>query len=253
MSRRREGEPRSRGAELQRTWVKVLLASLLLNALILTSFVTSEPDRSPASTWITAIEKVRYQVFPVEGDEALAALHADATKLSKEQCIACHGPKDESELPLHRMHLTSELLPGLVCHDCHRSISLEERGNEFVVRLVDVGFCKQCHSRFPGLEPNSPMKPADYDVDCTTCHTGKAAYKHDQPYLSHVIAPKECQGCHGGRILPWTVKHERDDWLDTHGPEALDSGEETCFRCHEFGLKFCDECHEEKQIGRAHV
>jgi hypothetical protein len=90
------------------------------------------------------------------------------------------------------------------------------------------------------------MKPEDFDVDCTTCHTGKAAYKHAQPYLSHVIAPKECKGCHGGRVLPWTAKHEGDDWLDTHGPEALEVGEDSCFQCHEFGLKFCDECHANK-------
>lgn len=231
--------------DIRRTWLKLLGASLLLNALIVASFAMSSPVESPASAWETQFEKLRYRAFPVS-DIELTTLHRDASTVSMEQCVACHGPKDESELPLHRIHLTNELLPGLVCHDCHASISLEERTNEYVVRLVDVAFCKECHSPFPGLEPNSPMKPEDFEVECTTCHSGKSAYRHDKPYLSHIIAPKECKGCHGGRILPWTARHEKDDWMQTHGPEALSVGQESCFECHEFGLKFCDECHEQK-------
>jgi len=232
--------------DVNKSWMKLIAASLLLDALILAAFLTSDPVRSPASTWITSAYKARYQVAPVEDKTSLEAMHKNASKLRREQCVACHGSKTESKLALHRIHLTSDLLPGLGCPVCHKSISLETRTNKFVVRLVDVGVCKDCHSEFPGLKPNSPMKPTDFEVDCTTCHSGKSAYKHGRPYLSHVIAPKECKGCHGGRVLPWTAKHERDDWLTQHGPEALEVGKDSCFKCHEFGLQFCDECHAKK-------
>ncbi len=160
--------------------------------------------------------------------------------------MACHGTMIERKFTLHKIHLTSELLPGLVCHDCHKSISLEKRSNTHVVRLVDVGVCKQCHSPFPGLNPKSPMKPEDFKADCTTCHSGKHAYRHEKPYLSHVIAPRECAGCHGGRVLPWTPAHEQDDWVTAHGKQALKVGTDSCMKCHEYGLQFCQDCHSKK-------
>ena len=152
----------------------------------------------------------------------------------------------DSKVLLHRIHLTSELLPGLACHDCHQSISLETRSNKLLVRWVDEGVCKKCHSAFPGLNPNSPMKPSDFEADCTTCHSGNHAFRHDQPYLSQIIAPRECKGCHGGRVLPWQPAHERDDWLQLHGSTALAVGPKSCFKCHDFGLRFCDQCHKIK-------
>jgi len=90
------------------------------------------------------------------------------------------------------------------------------------------------------------MKPADFDADCTTCHKGKRAPKHDQPYLAKDMPKSECKGCHGGRVLPWTPRHEQADWITTHGDEALRAGSDNCFQCHDFGLKFCDDCHKTK-------
>ncbi|HEY3318059.1 MAG TPA: hypothetical protein VGK50_06520 [Coriobacteriia bacterium] len=237
---------RERKKFLHKQWIKVLLASLLLNTLILAGMLTSSPTVSPASTWMTAVDTAVYKVRPVSGGQALADLHARASQLSKEQCMACHGTMIASKFTIHRLHLTSELLPGLVCHDCHKKISLEKRSNTHVVRLVDVGVCKKCHSPFPGLQPTSPMKPADFKADCTTCHSGKHAYRHDQPYLSHVIAPRECAGCHGGRVLPWTAAHEKDDWVAKHGKIALVVGKSTCMKCHELGFAFCNDCHSKK-------
>jgi hypothetical protein len=234
---------------MKATLVKMVIASIFLNALIAAAWFTSDPQESPASTWITSVQRIRYEVLaPVEETATLEAMHADARELSREECIACHGDKQDSDLSLHRIHLTSELIPGLVCSDCHREISLEPASEGFQPRLVDVSFCKQCHSPFPGLEPDSPMEPEDFDIDCTTCHTGKAAYKHQEHYLSHVIAPKECKGCHGGRVLPWPAKHEQPDWMDVHGIEALDAeeGVEECFQCHEGRLRFCEDCHDDK-------
>ena len=228
------------------TKIKLILASILLNLVILASFLTSSPQVSPASGWMTAIDTVMYKASPITGKSELQKLHFEAKKLTKERCMACHGSMIESKLVLHRIHLTSDLLPGLVCHDCHQSISLEKRSNAKVVRLVDVGFCKKCHSAFPGLKSDSPMKPEDFKADCTTCHTGKHAFKHGQPYLSQVIAPRECPGCHGGRVLPWNPAHEKDDWVQAHGLQALKVGVQSCMKCHEFGLAFCNECHSRK-------
>lgn len=235
--------------DINKSWLKLAVASVILNLIIAAAFFTSARTESPSSTWITEVHKIIYALAPIaEGSDEMVRIHENARELSREQCVACHGDKEGSELTLHRLHLTSELLPGLACNDCHQSISLEERTNEYTVRLVEVSFCKQCHSPFPGLDRNSPMEPEDFEIDCTTCHTGKAAYKHQEHYLSHVIAPAECKGCHGGRVLPWPEKHESPDWLQEHGVAALDAegGEAECFQCHEGQFRFCEECHADK-------
>ena len=237
--------------DVNKSWIKFLAATLLLNALIITAFVTSSPVHSPASTWLTYAYELKYKVRSLDasttaGMKELRALHKNAKSLPREQCIACHGNKAFSKFPLHRIHLKSELLPGLACHDCHQSVTLQSKSNRYVVRWVNVGFCKECHSKFPGLNPNSPMKPSDFEADCTTCHSGNHAFKHAKPYLSQIIAPRECKGCHGGRVLPWTALHEQDNWLDLHGQESLRVGKQSCFKCHDFGLQFCDRCHAQK-------
>jgi hypothetical protein len=181
--------------------------------------------------------------MPVRDAGELARLHLDSAHVSKSACVACHGGELDSRIVLHRIHLTSELLPGLACHDCHQRVDLSARDNVVVTRWVDVGVCKKCHSKFSGLSPGSAMRPVDYEIDCTTCHSGRNAFRHDQTYLSQVIAPAKCKGCHGGRVLPWTPLHERGDWLKAHGAEAFRVGTENCFQCHDFGLKFCDTCH----------
>ena len=223
--------------------IKLILASVLLNALILTAFFTSTPVRSAASTWATLAYKARFRLAPVTDKAELSNLHLNSARLSKSQCVACHGDEYDSPIVLHRIHLKSELLPGLACHDCHQRVDLSARSNVAMTRWVDVGFCKKCHSEFSGLTHGLSMTPADFEVDCTTCHTGSNSFRHEPPYLSQVIAPTECRGCHGGRVLPWTALHERSDWLKTHGREALTVGTDNCFQCHDFGLKFCDTCH----------
>jgi hypothetical protein len=111
--------------------------------------------------------------------------------------------------------------------------------------MVNVGFCKKCHSDFEGKEPNSAMKPVDFQADCTLCHSGKHAFRHAQEYLSQIMSPRDCKGCHGGRVLPWTQAHTRDDWVQKHGTMALEDSKK-CMSCHEFGLNFCQKCHSQK-------
>lgn len=239
-------EDTKRDFDFNKSLIKLILASVLLNALILTALLTSTPERSSASTWATAAYKARFRLAPIDPVKdrvELARLHLNSANVSKSECVACHGDELGSPIVLHRIHLKSELLPGLVCHDCHQRVDLTLRGNVVMTRWVDVGFCKKCHSEFSGLTPGSPMTPTDFEVDCTTCHTGDSAFRHEPSYLSQIIAPADCKGCHGGRVLPWTPLHERADWLQTHGAEALTVGTDNCFQCHDFGLKFCDTCH----------
>ncbi|MDO8964035.1 MAG: hypothetical protein Q7W30_06005 [Coriobacteriia bacterium] len=176
----------------------------------------------------------------------LKRLHRDAQASSREQCVACHGDKTGSKLLVHRIHLGSPLFPDLACHECHQRVDLGSRSATVAVEWVDVAFCKRCHSPFPGLVAGSRMRAEDFDADCTMCHTGERAIRHAQPYLSQVIPSRDCRGCHGGRVLPWTPRHEHADWPQTHGAEALRTGTEACFACHDFGLTFCDECHAKK-------
>ncbi|MBI5230974.1 MAG: hypothetical protein HY876_02290 [Coriobacteriales bacterium] len=227
--------------------VKLVAAVLLLAALATAIFLTSTPERSPARTWTTWAWQARYTVKAVGGHAELAALHAGASVASREQCVACHGDKTDSRLLVHRIHLRSELLPNLACNECHKRVQIgRKKKHTTAAHWVDVGFCKKCHSAYPGLDPDSHMQSEDLNADCTMCHTGVRAVKHAQSFLPQIMPTSECRGCHGGRVLPWTARHEQDDWLQTHGTEALDAGTKTCFACHNFGLKFCDECHREK-------
>ena len=233
-----------RHSEKSRVLLGITLVVVLTFALGF--YYYSRTEANPlrvASTWFW---RLNYLVSPVRDAEGLAALHSTASKNPRGQCVACHEDKTSSKLVLHRIHLRSELLASLQCHDCHQEVDLSTRGNSSVVTWVDVGFCKGCHSEFPGLKPGSAMKPEYFDRDCTGCHKGEKAPKHAAPYLPDSIPASECQGCHGGRVLPSTARHEKPDWLKTHGEEALRSGSDACYQCHDFGLKFCDRCHNKK-------
>jgi hypothetical protein len=182
----------------------------------------------------------------VRDSAQLATLHKNTGGEAREQCVACHEDKTSSTLVIHRIHLRSELLEKLECHHCHQHVDLAKRGNKAVVTWVDVGFCKKCHAEFPGLRPGSKMRPGDFDARCTSCHSGEKAPRHDVDYLPHSIPASECRGCHGGRVLPSATRHEASDWMKVHGQEALAVGVDSCYSCHDFGLKFCDECHDRK-------
>lgn len=225
------------------TWVRVFVALVLYASLGFAAhqyvLSTDHPlDRVASQAW-----RLNYWAFPLEDAAELGALHENAADESRAQCVACHGDKADSKLPLHRIHLRSELMREVACHECHQRVELATRDNRTMVTWVDVGFCKKCHSAFPGEHAGSKMKPADYEADCLTCHSGEQAAKHEAHYLPRDIPETECKGCHGGRALPWTPRHESDDWLQAHGEEALETGTEDCFQCHDFGLKFCDDCH----------
>jgi len=232
----------------QRSQLGMLAAALVFGILLVGAVLIGATDVAIARDARTLSWKIAYAAVPVDDKADLTELHRNASASTRERCIACHGDKKSSGLVLHRIHLRSPLLPDVACHECHRRVAITKRGNRTVVSWVDVGFCKKCHSEFPGLKPGSKMKPADFDADCTRskCHVGKLAPKHDKPYLAKDMPKSECKGCHGGRVLPWTPRHEKADWIKTHGDEALRAGSDNCFQCHDFGLKFCDDCHKTK-------
>jgi hypothetical protein len=228
---------------LKRSKTRLLLVSLLLNLIVVALLVTSSPTVSPASSWLISFNKAAYRIG-LKGRSNLKELHANAFELVSEDCISCHGDMKKSHLPLHRIHLASSLT-NFRCINCHRKVNLEARSNEKAVLLVDVKFCKNCHSRFSGLEKESAMKPVDFQADCTLCHTGKHAFRHAKPYLSQIISSQDCKVCHGERVLPWRKEHAKPDWIKHHGKFAL-SGDEDCMSCHEYGLAFCNDCHRKK-------
>lgn len=225
--------------------VKLLLAVLALNALSLATLLTSSPQVSPASGWIVAVDRALYRLNLKSGG-SLVELHANASRLSMEDCVACHGSMKSSKLALHKIHLTSDLLTGLKCMNCHDRIAMKPKSNARIVHVVNVGFCKKCHSEFSGKRPNSAMKPTDARADCTMCHSGKHAFRHAQPYLPQIVGTRECLVCHGGNVLPWSAQHERGDWMRKHGREALAANTSKCMKCHEYGLQFCNDCHRNK-------
>lgn len=233
-------------AAAYRRWLELLAAAVVLGALLLAVSFAVSPSGRTASGLATFAYRMRYRIAPVDParDHAqLAELHLSAGRISTSQCVACHGDKLDSRLVIHRIHLANPQLPGLSCHDCHRRVDLTPRSNVAGGRWVDLRFCKKCHSKFPGLSPGSRMKPSYFTRNCTSCHKGSSAPRHAQPYLPRRIAADKCPGCHGGRVLPWTPKHDQADWLQVHGQEALRTGTKDCFQCHDFGLRFCDTCH----------
>jgi len=230
-------------AHAGRAWLALFLGIGVL-CVVSASLVTwYAPARSLAASLAIDAYRARYAVLPVKGQARLAALHADTHALPNQACEACHSDMRGSSMALHGIHLTSSLLPGLACHDCHRSVNLRSRGDTTVVSWVDEGVCKSCHSPFPGLSAASKMKPTDYRADCLTCHNGRRAPVRHAAYVARVSTAQACRTCHGALALPWTPLHERSDWVQTHGAQALRVGTSSCLECHDFGLKFCDSCH----------
>jgi hypothetical protein len=221
-------------------------ALLVLVAFAVYVFRTGDQQQRTVRSSAAWAWSLIYEAFPVEDEQELAGLHEDPARSMRTRCVACHGDKLDSELPVHRIHVTSELLADLACPDCHTDVELGVRGATNAPSWVDVGFCVECHSAFPGSLPGSHMCSEDFSKECVECHVDDLAPVHDKPYLPSDIPDSECTGCHGARALPWTSSHESDDWLELHGVEALASGDDECFACHDFGLKFCDDCHAEK-------
>jgi len=129
----------------------------------------------------------------------LLTLHLEASAVSPEQCIQCHGNKaDERSLDpvfptAHRVHLTSGLL-NFQCTACHQSVDLLQGSATSLRKQVDVGLCATCHSPFPSV-----MQPAWRNLDCTTCHANWQTRMAGATYVNlGAITAQDCLKCHGG-------------------------------------------------------
>lgn len=85
-------------------------------------------------------------------EKNLVALHADAIKLSNNECLACHAAIiKETSLnkefkTFHRVHLESKLVTPKNCADCHQSVDLREESAAALRKQVDPQMCAGCHS-----------------------------------------------------------------------------------------------------------
>lgn len=84
-------------------------------------------------------------------EKNLAALHADAGKMSNKECLACHGEITKATTAgkkiktMHRLHLESRKETPKKCADCHQSIDLREGSAAALRKQVDPRLCKGCH------------------------------------------------------------------------------------------------------------
>ena len=231
---------------LKKNLIRIIIIGTLVNLFFLAIFYTSGPIESPSEAWAIATWKAFYKVSPFSEDK-LPELHLNTKEITPPQCKACHGEKGtQAESDIHSLHLNLDIA-FFQCRDCHESITFGKIASEQVAKKINIALCGKCHSEFPGIVPNSAMKPEDAKADCTLCHSGKHALRHEERYLSPIVSKVECYGCHGGRILPWTPLHEKEEWAKkTHGPYALKINPDKCYSCHSYGLQFCDECHKLK-------
>ena len=81
----------------------------------------------------------------------LVDLHANAGKLSKKECLACHAriatdvSLNKKIKTFHRLHLESKLATPKSCADCHQSIDLRNGSGTALRKQVDPEICAGCH------------------------------------------------------------------------------------------------------------
>ncbi len=85
-------------------------------------------------------------------EKNLVELHKNAGKLSKKECLACHGGiTKEASLnakykTFHRVHLESKKDTPKNCADCHQSVDLRNGSGASLRKQVDPQICAGCHS-----------------------------------------------------------------------------------------------------------
>ncbi|MFQ6001536.1 MAG: cytochrome c3 family protein [Anaerolineae bacterium] len=183
------------------SWSFITLTALLL---FLTACAAPTPSPTPTPTAPPPTPTLTATPIPTVAPTPtpnLVTLHLEATTITAQECIACHGSRteetslDEEVAPPHVVHLTSPFL-SITCTDCHSSIDLREGSAAGLRRQVDVDLCAQCHSPFP-----ETMDISFKDTDCTTCH-GDWQERMDSPLVDEsAVTSEDCLLCHGGQ--PW--------------------------------------------------
>jgi len=85
-------------------------------------------------------------------EKNLVALHKNAGKLTKKECLACHAgilketALDKKYKTFHRVHLESKKNTPKNCVDCHQSVDLQNGSGAALRKQVDPRICSGCHS-----------------------------------------------------------------------------------------------------------
>ncbi len=195
-------------------------------------------------------------------------------------CLSCHPlegiPNETNGVRMnHEQHLD---LRGLLCTDCHNTVSHKLPGQQEGVRMLTCAMCHNeqgapngcgfCHAVPPASE-HAPdfmkehgKKALVNEADCLRCHHDKQAFCdkcHGLPPSSHYSGtwrythgsdatddPANCKACHDDAYCAQchSVDHP-SGWLEIHGGIAK-QGPEACLVCHPQGM--CDACHEKNGV-----
>jgi nitrate/TMAO reductase-like tetraheme cytochrome c subunit len=195
-------------------------------------------------------------------------------------CLKCHPvseiPNEDGGVRMnHEEHLK---LRGLLCADCHDTVSHKRTGQPAGVQMLT---CVMCHNEqgepndcgFCHVTPPASGHAPDYmedhgqearlnEAECLRCHHDKKAFCdecHGFPPASHFSGrwrythgadaekdPESCEACHDEAYCAQchSVTHP-EGWLQVHGGIAV-RGPSACLVCHPQGM--CDACHEENGV-----
>jgi hypothetical protein len=195
-------------------------------------------------------------------------------------CLQCHPlskiPNESNGVRMnHAQHLR---LRGLLCADCHDSVSHVKPGTRVGVSMTTCAMCHNqqgapnqcdfCHVAPPPSQ-HAPNFMKDHgtqallnEADCLRCHHDKKAFCdkcHAFPPPTHFSGrwrythgsdatnnPASCLACHDKAFC--TQCHQVDHpatWLQTHGGVAK-QGPSACLVCHPQGM--CDACHRQSGV-----
>jgi hypothetical protein len=196
-------------------------------------------------------------------------------------CLKCHPlskiPNENGTVRMnHKLHLN---LRGLVCADCHDTVSHKKPGQPEGVRMLTCSMCHNeqgapdkctfCHITPPPENAHAPDFATGHgkearlnEAECLRCHHDKKNFCdkcHQSAPASHYSGswrythakdatadPGSCEACHDKAYCAQChqVNHP-SDWIQTHGPVAK-KGPSACLVCHPQGM--CDRCHEQNGV-----
>lgn len=195
-------------------------------------------------------------------------------------CLTCHPvteiPSETNGLRMnHEQHLE---VRGLLCTDCHNTVSHKRPGQQEGVRMLTCAMCHNeqgapndcdfCHAAPPASEHAPDFmkehgeKALVNEADCLRCHHDKQEFCdtcHELPPASHYSGrwrythgadakddPANCEACHDQAYCDQchAVTHP-SGWQDYHGNIAA-KGPSACLVCHPQGM--CDACHEQNGV-----
>jgi nitrate/TMAO reductase-like tetraheme cytochrome c subunit len=195
-------------------------------------------------------------------------------------CLQCHPlsgiPNETKGVRMnHAAHLK---LRGLLCVDCHDTVSHKLPGQRSGVQMVTCAMCHNeqgapngcgfCHP-VPSASAHAPNFKQDHgrqallnEAECLRCHHDKHSFCdkcHAYPPASHYsgqwrythgayakVDPATCEACHDKAFCAQChqVSHPTG-WLQVHGGIAA-KGPSACLVCHPQAM--CDTCHEKNGV-----